>query len=400
MGARSWSAPSAVSDAGLYVYDLTDPGRPAFRDSVLVTQGLHTATIADHRRWQVTSSRPGTRAIPPLMIYDITDPGAITLAASVPIPPAYGIHDTYVRDGLAFVFAWNTGVIIYDVGNGIEGGSPSKPREVSRLLTADNGVPGRIGGAQRLVVSQSGERRAALPLSRAGGRGRGRLAVERGHPRGGRVESGAPPGEVAFFHLDGAGTHNFWMDEERQILYAAYYNGGVVALDVSGNALGRPRRPADRADPPGRRGQHLHLGRPARRRIALRDRHAQRLSGSWPSPLRRQLVLAAPAAVATGPTRGGPPVVRPVHVRIPAIRIDDDAVHLRGSRHQGGVPVTQAPDLHRQPDPLGAAVVHQSAPARPASASGPAFRRYTRETTPAESDSATESTAWSSRSVV
>ena len=37
----------------------------------------------------------------------------------MPIPPAYGIHDTYVRDGLAFVFAWNTGVIIYDVGNGI-----------------------------------------------------------------------------------------------------------------------------------------------------------------------------------------------------------------------------------------------------------------------------------------
>ena len=32
------------------------------------------------------------------------------------------------------------------------------------------------------------------------------------------------PKEVAFFHLDGAGTHNFWMDESRQILYMAYYN--------------------------------------------------------------------------------------------------------------------------------------------------------------------------------
>ena len=28
------------------------------------------------------------------------------------------------------------------------------------------------------------------------------------------------------------------MDEERQILYAAYYNGGVVALDVSGTLSG------------------------------------------------------------------------------------------------------------------------------------------------------------------
>jgi hypothetical protein len=43
---------------------------------------------------------------------------------------------------------------------------------------------------------------------------------------------------VAFYHLNGAGTHNFWMDEQKQILYAAYYNGGVVALDVSGTLSG------------------------------------------------------------------------------------------------------------------------------------------------------------------
>jgi hypothetical protein len=46
------------------------------------------------------------------------------------------------------------------------------------------------------------------------------------------------PREVAFFHIDGAGTHNFWMDESQQILYAAYYNAGVVAIDVSGQLEG------------------------------------------------------------------------------------------------------------------------------------------------------------------
>ena len=61
------------------------------------------------------------------------------------------------------------------------------------------------------------------------------------------------PGEVAFFHLDGAGTHNFWMDEAAQILYAAYYNGGVVALDVSGTLQRRSVEPPARPDPPGRR---------------------------------------------------------------------------------------------------------------------------------------------------
>jgi hypothetical protein len=48
----------------------------------------------------------------------------------------------------------------------------------------------------------------------------------------------AHPTEVAFFHMKGAGTHNFWMDESHQILYAAYYNAGVIALDVSGTLSG------------------------------------------------------------------------------------------------------------------------------------------------------------------
>ena len=52
------------------------------------------------------------------------------------------------------------------------------------------------------------------------------------------VSSLANPVEVASLHLPGAGVHNFWMDEPRQILYAAYYNGGVVALDVSGTLTG------------------------------------------------------------------------------------------------------------------------------------------------------------------
>jgi hypothetical protein len=40
---------------------------------------------------------------------------------------------------------------------------------------------------------------------------------------------------VAFFHVPGAGAHNFVMDEEAGVLYAAFYNGGVRALDVRGD---------------------------------------------------------------------------------------------------------------------------------------------------------------------
>jgi hypothetical protein len=224
------------ANAGLFVYDLTDPRTPAFRDSVLVADGIHTATIADlgAGRYVFAARDPPD---PALLVYDITVPSSIALRATVPIPPDYGIHDTYVRDGLAFVFAWNTGVIIYDVGNGLRGGSPSSPVEVSRLLTKDDGVANGAavhngwwfhnpvrGESRYLFVGQEG-------AGVIGAASSGDLHVV-------DVADLAHPQEVAFFHLDGAGTHNFWMDEPRQILYLAYYNGGVVALDVSGELQG------------------------------------------------------------------------------------------------------------------------------------------------------------------
>ena len=64
------------------------------------------------------------------------------LVKEIPIPPQYGVHDTYIRDGIALVCAWNTGLIIYDVGNGVRGGSPSNPVEVSRIVPSDDSVPG------------------------------------------------------------------------------------------------------------------------------------------------------------------------------------------------------------------------------------------------------------------
>lgn len=228
------------ANAGLLVYDLTDPRRPVFLDSALVAAGIHTATIADigARRYVFAARNPGDPDPgPALLIYDITEPADITLAGSVPIPPLYGIHDTYVRDGLAFVFAWNTGVIIYDVGNGVRSGTPAAPVEVSTILTATDGVKGgsAVHNGWWFHNPVSGERRYLF----VGQEGAGVIgAASSGDIHVVDVSDPAQPSEVAFFHLDGAGTHNFWMDEQRQVLYAAYYNGGVVALDVSGTLSG------------------------------------------------------------------------------------------------------------------------------------------------------------------
>jgi hypothetical protein len=231
-------------DGGIYLYGLSNPAQPEFLGSAEVGEaGVHTVTLAtiNGRRYAFAALNPGFQSgpagEPALLIYDVTDPATPVLTAREIVPRDYGIHDTFVREGIAFVFAWNTGVIIYDVGNGLRGGSPSDPVEVSRLVTADNNVccgpsvhngwwfHNPVSGEKRyLFIGQEG---AAV----VGSQSSGDIHVV-------DVSDLANPTEVAFFRLNGAGTHNFWMDEERQILYAAYYNGGVVALDVSGTLSG------------------------------------------------------------------------------------------------------------------------------------------------------------------
>ena len=231
-------------DGGVYAYSLADPAHPVFLGGVDVPfGGVHTVTLAsiDGQLYAFAAKNPGFSGTtdennPGLMIYSLSTPASPRLVHREPIPPHYGIHDTFVRDELAFVFAWDEGVIIYDVGNGIRGGSPDRPVEVSRLITAatsssspsvHNGwwFHNPVTGEKRyLFIGQEGP-------GVVGSSSSGNIHVV-------DVSDLAHPAEVAFFHLNGAGTHNFWVDEERQVLYAAYYNAGVIALDISGTLTG------------------------------------------------------------------------------------------------------------------------------------------------------------------
>jgi len=231
-------------DGGIYVYGLANPSSPTALGSALVPfGGVHTVTLAsiNGQLYAFAAKNPGfegtaTDNQPALLIFSLSSPATPVLVHREPIEPHYGIHDTFVRDGLAFVFAWDEGVIIYDVGNGIRGGTPSNPVKVSQVITAatsssspaaHNGwwFHNPVSGEQRyLFVGQEGP-------GVIGSQSSGDIHVV-------DVSDLTQPREVAFFHLNGGGTHNFWMDEGRQILYAAYYNAGVVALDVSGTLSG------------------------------------------------------------------------------------------------------------------------------------------------------------------
>ena len=158
---------------------------------------------------------------------ELNPQSSIVLIESLPIPQDYGIHDMQVRDGLAFVCAWNTGVIIYDVGNGINGGAPGNPKLVGGPLVTTGGAVHNAWWYH----SPTGERKYLF----IGQEGPGRIgATSSGDIHVVDVSDLMNPHEVGFYHMDGAGTHNFWVDEINQILYAAYYDGGVVAIGISG----------------------------------------------------------------------------------------------------------------------------------------------------------------------
>jgi len=176
----------------------------------------------------VTFAATATSTVP------VTSP---QLVATWPVPTgATYDHDAFVRDGLAFVCDWNEGVLILDVGNGVRGGSPSNPVLVSQLITANNGVSSAaVHNAWWFHNPVTGENRYLF----IGQEGPGIVgSASSGDIHIVDVSDLSHPVEVGFIHVPGAGTHNFWMDESNQVLYAAYYNAGVIKVDVSGTLSG------------------------------------------------------------------------------------------------------------------------------------------------------------------
>ena len=226
--------------AGLYIYSLADPAHPTLLGSeVIGAYGLHTGTFADigGQRYVFAARDPHSGGPPALMVYriqpDSLDP--IVQVAALDQPANYGIHDTFVRDGLAFVADWDAGMRIYDVGDGRLGGSPASPQLVGAITTSADGITcscvhnswwyhAADGSKRYLFIGQEGP-------GTVGSQSSGDIHVV-------DVSDMSAPAEVAAYHLSGAGTHNFWVDEQRGILYAAYYNAGVLALDVTGTLRG------------------------------------------------------------------------------------------------------------------------------------------------------------------
>ena len=208
---------SGDAQNGVTLVDLSDPAHPAIitRFTQGLESGIHNVWVDGNYVYLVVDGIGNG-----LRVLNIADPANPIVVASFYADSSF-LHDVYVRDGLAFLSHWDAGLVILDVGNGVAGGSPSSPVEVGRVRTAG----GQTHNAWYWPAAGYvfvGEEDFGSP---------GVMHVV-------EARDLSNPREVATFRVPGATPHNFWLDEARGILYLAWYENGVRALDVSGELMG------------------------------------------------------------------------------------------------------------------------------------------------------------------
>jgi hypothetical protein len=209
----------------LATYSLADPAHPQllsrFSTPNLVN-GVHTAQVSrvNGKLYAFCSIDPRTGAKARLTIVDLSDPRAPVEVWSRVMGNPY-VHDVFVRDGYLLTALWNDGVTVWDIGARGHG-TPAAPDSVGNVRTA-NGFVHNIywTGGRFMFVGEEGPGQIGASSS-------GDVHVV-------DMSDVTKPREVAYYSVPGAGPHNFSPDEPNGILYAAYYNAGVRALDIRGD---------------------------------------------------------------------------------------------------------------------------------------------------------------------
>lgn len=217
---------------GIVILDCSDPRNvevhSVFDDEL--TGGVHNLFIYEDHVYAVNN---GQR----FDVIDIADPTRPHRVGRFELDtPGHSIHDIWIVDGIAYTSNWGDGVVVIDVGGGDSGGSPARPVEITRFTD--------IGGRTH----------AAFPYRSPTGRFYVFMGDEAGRPGfDGQDRERTPqfmsgyihvvdftdaenPEEVARYEIPEAGSHNMWIEDDK--LYAAFYNGGLRVVDISGELKG------------------------------------------------------------------------------------------------------------------------------------------------------------------
>ncbi len=150
--------------------------------------------------------------------------------------PGSSIHDVWVQNGIAFSSNWSDGVVAVDVGGGGQGGAPNNP-----VLLGSYAYPSGWNHAAFPYWSESAGKFYLFAGDEAGRRGNtpgyeGEAQRMNGWIHVVEWDEWGKPHEVARYEVPEVGTHNLWVEDD--IMYVAYYQGGLRVVDVSGELLG------------------------------------------------------------------------------------------------------------------------------------------------------------------
>jgi len=204
---------------GIVVLDLADPAHPTIMAELTdsLTAGIHNVWIMGDVVYAVND---GTSA---MNIIDMSDPANPSHAGRFEIRPGEtdkSLHDVWAEDGYAYLSYWDDGLVIVDVGAGTHGGTPTDPVFVSSISYPQGNT--HVAWRDRDYVFVGDE------IGTSDGM-RGYIHVI-------DVSDIENPREVAKDELPEAGAHNVWVEDE--VLYIAYYQGGLRIVDVSGTLRG------------------------------------------------------------------------------------------------------------------------------------------------------------------
>ena len=233
---------------GFVILDVSDPYNvtisAAYNEDM--TGGVHNVFIYENHVYAVNNGRKYD-------IINIDDPkkpfrvGAYELDT-----PGHSIHDVWIEDGIAYSSNWADGVQAVDIG-GLKFDEKNRSAKQFNPLLAKAGQ-GNPSNPVHLadLKDPNGHNHAAFPFK---SQSTDKFYIVGGdewfpwrypgkprpyQPRGGfhfldftDIEN---PKEEAVYTITEAGSHNHWIQGDT--LIAAYYNGGLRIVDISGDLLG------------------------------------------------------------------------------------------------------------------------------------------------------------------
>ncbi len=195
-----------------------------------LTGGVHNAFVYDDHVYAVGAGQY-------YEIINIEDPRNPYRVARFELDtPGHAIHDVWVEDGIAYSSNWDDGVVAVDVGGGGQGGSPRNP-----VMLGSTTHPSGWNHAALPFHSKSANRFYMIAGDEAVMRGGQPGSPDERERQRGWVhfvewDDWGEPREVARYKVPEGGSHNLWVHDE--VLYIAYIQGGLRAVDISGELMG------------------------------------------------------------------------------------------------------------------------------------------------------------------